>query len=74
MANNGLDDQTGYGGRNPKYGDLTNIRTKCLKYATYIGQLERPAKLDPKESKTHVPYLPEAKSRFVFHQQLNKIT
>jgi hypothetical protein len=60
IANDGLNDQSGDRGGDPENGDLVYIRPQRLKDPAYISVLQGKSELDPEESKTHVPYLPEA--------------
>ena len=65
ITDQGLDDQTGEGGGEPKEGNGAFLGAEVLVDGAHIRHLEAPAELDPEEPETHVPDLPEGKVWFV---------
>jgi hypothetical protein len=69
ITNDWLDDQAGERCSEPQQGEFAFFGTEKLVDGTHIGHLQTPTKLDSKESKGHIPDLPERETWFFVHSK-----
>ena len=65
MAHDGLHNEAGERRGNPEDGQFALFGAEVLVDRAHVGHLQAPAELDAHEPETHVPDLPEGKTRFI---------